>query len=393
MDHKALTEQLAAIARPAGRAIMDVYNKPPDTQFKSDGSPVTEADRAAEAIILAGLADCAPDIPVVSEESEESHGLRAPERFFLVDPLDGTKEFLRRDGKGSFTVNIALVENGTPVLGVVFAPALDRLFSGTVGSGATETVAGNLRPIAVRQEPDSGPVAVASRSHRDEQTDRWLQERGISQTVSIGSSLKFCLVACGEADVYPRFGPTMEWDTAAGHAVLLAAGGRVTTPRGRALFLRQGAIPQRTVHRPGAGRALGQVLGLPAGAADAAKLDRCGLHRESVRLRQSRQFRFQLVAGKFRHVAAPGTDGKHHGGAGIAVRMLAGDKGVEAFQPVDETQFQQLVEGAVDLQRRADAVVAQAIQDGIGAQRAIRIGQRPVDQPLVFCQRRLRVGV
>ena len=234
MDHQALTEQLVAIARPAGTAIMQVYDKMPKAEFKSDGSPVTEADRAAERIILDGLADCAPDIPVVSEENQESHRMKAPERFFLVDPLDGTKEFLRHDGKGSFTVNIALIENGTPVLGVVFAPALDRLFAGTVGKGATETVAGLVKPIAVREEPDTGLVAVASRSHRDEQTDQWLKERGIEQTVSIGSSLKFCLVACGEADVYPRFGPTMEWDTAAGHAVLLSAGGIVTSPDGTA---------------------------------------------------------------------------------------------------------------------------------------------------------------
>lgn len=233
MDHQALTQQLVAIARPAGMAIMDVYNTAPEAEFKADGSPVTAADKAAEKIILAGLADCAPDIPVVSEESEDSHRMNAPERFFLVDPLDGTKEFLRRDGKGSFTVNIALIENGSPVLGVVYAPALDRLFAGSVGDGATETVAGHVKPISVRHEPASGPVAVASRSHRDEQTDQWLKERGIEQTVSIGSSLKFCLVACGEADVYPRFGPTMEWDTAAGHAVLLAAGGHVTTPEGQ----------------------------------------------------------------------------------------------------------------------------------------------------------------
>jgi 3'(2'), 5'-bisphosphate nucleotidase len=233
MDHQALTEQLVAIARPAGNAIMDVYSKMPEAHVKLDGSPVTEADRAAEKIILAGLADCAPDIPVVSEESEESHRMQAPERFFLVDPLDGTKEFLRRDGKGSFTVNIALIENGIPVLGVVYAPALDRLFAGALVDGASETEHGHVRPISVRPEPASGTVAVASLSHRDEQTDRWLKERMIEQTVSIGSSLKFCLVACGEADVYPRFGPTMEWDTAAGHAVLLAAGGQVTTPEGK----------------------------------------------------------------------------------------------------------------------------------------------------------------
>lgn len=231
MDHAALTEKLIALALPAGKAIMDVYNRPHEAEFKSDGSPVTEADRAAETIILAGLEASAPRIPVVSEENEASHRMRAPDRFFLVDPLDGTKEFLRRDGTGSFTVNIALIENATPVLGVVYAPALDRLFAGTVGAGAVEEANGEKRSITVRKEKPESPVAVASRSHRDAETDRWLKEHAIEKTVSIGSSLKFCLVACGEADVYPRFGPTMEWDTAAGHAVLLAAGGQVTTPQ------------------------------------------------------------------------------------------------------------------------------------------------------------------
>ncbi|MEM6462494.1 MAG: 3'(2'),5'-bisphosphate nucleotidase CysQ [Pseudomonadota bacterium] len=229
-DLRALLQDMVQLAGPAGAAIMSVYQSPAEAEIKSDGSPVTEADRAAEAIILAGLRDLAPDIPVVSEEAHDSHKMEAPERFFLVDPLDGTKEFLRRDGTGSFTVNIALIEKGVPVLGVVYAPALKRLFAGSLHHGATETSDDETRPIAVRAIPASGAVAVASRSHRDEQTDHWLTQRNITQTVSIGSSLKFCLVACGEADVYPRFGPTMEWDTAAGHGVLLAAGGQVTTP-------------------------------------------------------------------------------------------------------------------------------------------------------------------
>ena len=230
METNDLTQRLAEIALSAGEAIMHVYNDMPEAEFKTDGTPVTAADKAAEAIILAGLKRLAPEITIISEESEDSHHLNAPDRFFLVDPLDGTKEFLRRDGKGSFTVNIALIEAGEPVLGVVYAPALDRLFAGAHGNGATETVNGKTRSIAVRPVPASGPVAVASRSHRDAQTDAWLSEQGITETVSIGSSLKFCLLACGEADVYPRFGPTMEWDTAAGHAVLAAAGGKVTTP-------------------------------------------------------------------------------------------------------------------------------------------------------------------
>jgi len=148
--------------------------------------------------------------------------------FFLVDPLDGTKEFLKRDGKGSFTVNIALVENGAPIFGIVYAPALGRTFSGIDGAGAWE----NGSEISVRNAATDKKIAVASVSHRDAVTDKWLNDNAINETVSIGSSLKFCLVACGEAHVYPRFAPTMEWDTGAGHAVLSAAGGRVEKPDG-----------------------------------------------------------------------------------------------------------------------------------------------------------------
>ncbi len=233
----ALVSQLQDIARTAGAKIMEVYHADPDANFisKGDGSPVTLADEAAEAVILPALTALMPQICIISEENAASHSVAAPDQFFLVDPLDGTKEFLRRDGLGSFTVNIALIENGAPVLGVVFAPALDRMFSGIVGDGATETVAGETRQISIRAVPESGAIAVASRSHRDAETNQWLAENGIVDTISTGSSLKFCLVACGDADVYPRFGPTMEWDTAAGDAVLRAAGGKVTDPSG-ALF-------------------------------------------------------------------------------------------------------------------------------------------------------------
>ncbi|MEL6505597.1 MAG: 3'(2'),5'-bisphosphate nucleotidase CysQ [Pseudomonadota bacterium] len=237
-DRVRLLDALEPIARRAGDAIMEVYaammeRDEPVARTKGDGSPVTLADEKAEAIILAGLGGLAPEIAsnitIVSEENAQSHAMAAPEQFWLVDPLDGTKEFLKGDGKGSFTVNIALVENGAPVLGIVHAPALDRCFKGAVGLGATE----NGQTIAVRPVPEAGCVAVASLSHRDAQTDEWLAARGISQTRSIGSSLKFCLLACGDADVYPRFGPTMEWDTGAGHAVLVAAGGCVEHPDGR----------------------------------------------------------------------------------------------------------------------------------------------------------------
>ena len=233
MDYAKLIEALEPVARSAGAKIMEVYAKDPEADFKGDGSPVTEADQAAEAVILPELARIAPDVTVISEENAASHNLAAPDRFFLVDPLDGTKEFLKRDGKGSFTVNIALIENGAPVMGVVYALALDRMFSGAVGVGAIEESGGARRAIATRKTPPSdGAVAVARTSHRDAETDAWLAKTGITKTTSIGSSLKFCLVAAGEADVYPRFGPTMEWDTGGGDAVLRAAGGMVEMPDG-----------------------------------------------------------------------------------------------------------------------------------------------------------------
>jgi len=216
----------------AGDAIMAIHASGVAAREKPDGSPVTDADEAAEAILLAALADIAPQIPVVSEENAASHAMASPACFFLVDPIDGTKEFLRPDGHGAFTVNIGLIMHGAPVMGMVLAPAHDRLFTGIVGLGAEETVKAGRRGIVIRRVPSSGPVAVASRSHRDEATNDWLEDHGITGTVSTGSSVKFCLVAAGEADVYPRFGPTMEWDTAAGDAVLRAAGGRMETPQG-----------------------------------------------------------------------------------------------------------------------------------------------------------------
>lgn len=226
MDYQSLLDKLEPAARKAGDAIMAIHARGIVADTKSDGSPVTEADKAAEEIILRTLRDHAPEIAVVSEENAASHALTPPERFFLVDPLDGTKEFLKADGKGAFTVNIALIERNVPTMGIVYAPALGRMFCGAAGRGASE----NDNPIFVRDIPPSGPVAVASSSHRDEATNNWLEENSIADTVSIGSSLKFCLVAAGEADVYPRFGPTMEWDTAAGDAILRAAGGSVCNP-------------------------------------------------------------------------------------------------------------------------------------------------------------------
>ena len=229
---QALMEALGQPIKQAGEKIMEIHARGVVAREKPDGSPVSEADEAAEAILLAALADLAPDIPVISEENAASHAVAAPEQFFLVDPVDGTREFLRPAGNGAFTVNIGLVQNGAPVMGLVLAPALDRAFRGVVGIGAVEVAGGVSRALQVRPVPATGPVAVASRSHRDDETNAWLAANGITETRAAGSSVKFGLLAAGEADVYPRFGPTMEWDTAAGEAVLCAAGGKVLTPDG-----------------------------------------------------------------------------------------------------------------------------------------------------------------
>lgn len=226
-----LADRLAEIAEAAGTAIMAVRDRAA-TGAKADGSPLTEADLRAHAAILAGLARAAPGIPVVSEEDAEHRAPPGGGRFLLVDPLDGTREFV--SGSGEFTVNIALIEDGVAVAGVVHAPALGRAWCGVLGAGARrrEGATSPWRPIAARRPPAGGLVAVASRSHRDAATDGFLAGQRVAGLRSVGSSLKFCLLAEGEADVYPRFGPTMEWDTAAGQAVLEAAGGRVLTPEG-----------------------------------------------------------------------------------------------------------------------------------------------------------------
>ena len=233
IDDSALVKALIAPVQHAGRVIMDFYQTDSSAETKADGSPVTKADQAAEAILLAEVAALAPSIQVISEENAASHNLVASQEFFLVDPLDGTKEFIKPRGDGAFTVNIGLIRNGEPVMGIVFAPALDRLFFGSLGNGAFEISGGICRQICVRMPPAEGPVAVASASHRDAQTNQWLEKRGVTNSIAIGSSLKFCLIAAGEADLYPRYGPTMEWDTAAGDAVLRAAGGRVMAEDGK----------------------------------------------------------------------------------------------------------------------------------------------------------------
>ena len=232
VDLQRLLADLTAPVLEAGRLVMEIHERGVVSRVKPDGSPVSEADEAAEAVLLEALRAVAPDIPVISEENAASHTMAPPSRFFLVDPIDGTREFLRTDGNGAFTVNIGLIEDGRPVLGIVYAPARGRYFSGIVGQGAVESSGGEIRTLTVRAVPESGAVAMASRSHRDGETDQWLQQQRIEKTVSTGSSLKFGLLAAGEADVYPRFGPTMEWDTAAGDAILRAAGGMVSTPDG-----------------------------------------------------------------------------------------------------------------------------------------------------------------
>jgi 3'(2'), 5'-bisphosphate nucleotidase len=228
------------LALAAGRRIMEIRGAGIAAELKPDSSPVTEADRAAEKLILDGLRDAFPDIPHVAEE-ESAEG-RMPgdlgAAFFLVDPLDGTKEFIR--GSTDFTVNIALVRNGAPELGVVFAPASGRMFCGRPGS-ACETAIGpdftvvSRRAITMRGECRP-PVIVASRSHRTAETNAYISRFEGAETISVGSSLKFCLLASGKADLYPRFGRTMEWDTAAGDAVLRAAGGRTFTLDGKPLL-------------------------------------------------------------------------------------------------------------------------------------------------------------
>jgi 3'(2'), 5'-bisphosphate nucleotidase len=231
-----LLDTLIATAREAGRAAMVIYQSDFAVTHKDDRSPVTEADVAAERVILAALAKLTPDIPTISEEA--TAGGKTPDfgqgRFWLVDPLDGTKEFVARTGQ--FTVNIGLIEHGRPILGVVHAPAVDETFAGGASTAFRLEPDSRKRPIACRVPPPEGLTVLSSRSHGDPQRlDAFLAGRKVAGLARSGSSLKFCRVAEGAADLYPRFGPTHEWDTAAGHAVLLAAGGTVETLDGQPL--------------------------------------------------------------------------------------------------------------------------------------------------------------
>lgn len=264
-----LIDALAAIAIEAGEAILAVRRGGVTVEKKADASPVTDADRAAERVIAEGLAVAAPGIAMIGEEA--TYEGRIPETgraFFLVDPLDGTREFVK--GGDDFTVNIGLVRDGVPALGVIFVPVTGALYAGAVGAGAwrakvNDGVPGSRRPMQVRKPPDGAIDVVASRSHRNRETDAFIARFDVGRLVSAGSSLKFCVVAAGEADLYPRMGPTMQWDTAAGEAILRAAGGSVVTIEGRPLFYGRGPAPGPDAFRNPSFIATGGMNPIPPG--------------------------------------------------------------------------------------------------------------------------------
>lgn len=264
-----LLEDMAEAAREAGEAILEIVRRGFEVESKGDSSPVTEADRAAELIILAALARAAPGVPVIAEEEVAAGRIPAhDDHYFLVDPLDGTKEFVR--GGDDYTVNIGLIEDGVPRLGVVFAPATGKLHAGSVGKGAWLEVGRKRQPIRTRPRGEQ-VTAVASKSHLNQATIDYLEAAvGACTYAAVGSSLKFCIVAEGLADIYPRASPTSEWDTAAGHAVLLAAGGLVDAPDGTPLrygktaFLNRGFVATSGWKPP----VLGAYLGSFAGGGD-----------------------------------------------------------------------------------------------------------------------------
>ncbi len=244
-QYKRLAEKLIVTARAAGRAQMEIFDTTFEVEFKQDLSPVTRADRVAEAIILSDLKKIAPNIPVVAEEAVfEGKIPEIDNIFFLVDALDGTREFIRKNRE--FTVNIALVDNGKPIFGLVYAPALGELY---LTLAPDQAVMGLLNPRgslseihrldfkAIKPRPplEDGLSVVVSKSHLTHETSKFIEQFSVREQLDIGSSLKFCLLAKGDADLYPRFGPTMEWDTAAGHALLNAAGGRVQGLNGEQL--------------------------------------------------------------------------------------------------------------------------------------------------------------
>ena len=242
MQFEPMIAEMRRLALQAGDEIMRIYGAEDfEVRAKSDASPVTEADEAADALISAGLRAAFPDIPLVTEEQAATHG-QSLSTFLIVDPLDGTKEFVQR--RGDFTVNIAYVEDGVPVRGVVYAPAKGRLFYTLADGRSVEEEGpfdkerpGARKPLSVSMPDNRGLMVVASKSHRDQATDDYIARYAVRDLTSAGSSLKFCLVAAGEADLYPRLGRTMEWDTAAGDAVLRGAGGQMVRLEDHALFV------------------------------------------------------------------------------------------------------------------------------------------------------------
>lgn len=235
MSYSSLLPDVLKIADAASKRVLEIYKTDFEVEFKDDKSPLTAADIASHDIIDAGLRKLTPDIPILSEESANASWREREhwQRFWLVDPIDGTKDFTKRTGE--FTVNIALIENGEPVLGVVTAPALDEAFWGIKDEGAWKRdSSGQERRIQV-VEPPAEKRVVASKNHLNDETRSFIESLGAHKLVQAGSSLKFCRIAEGEADIYPRIGPTCEWDTGAAHAVLNAAGGKVQTLEGEAL--------------------------------------------------------------------------------------------------------------------------------------------------------------
>lgn len=239
-ERRELVLAIADAASDAGRFLVERRADPGAIRFKADGSPVTDADEHAQELLVACMLRIAPGIPIVAEESFDPNAPVGADRpHLLVDPLDGTKEFLA--GRSAFTVNIAMVERGTPVLGCVYAPARRRIYLADAEARCAFLRPGDrldvseLRRISTRAIPRDGASALVSRSHLDAKTSGFLDALSVSRRHRLGSSLKFCLIAEGKADVYPRLAPTMEWDTAAGHAVLAAAGGAVLTPKGAPL--------------------------------------------------------------------------------------------------------------------------------------------------------------
>ncbi len=235
-----LATSLIRTVHEAGIAIMGVYNQDFAAEYKLDGSPVTKADQLAEDIILASLKTLAPDIPVIAEEAASAGQIpEVGSSFFLVDPLDGTKEFVSKNGE--FTVNIALIDHGVPIFGIVYAPAISLLYvtlsinhsvklTLDVESRFPDQLEHRFQVLKTKSPEPAGLKVIASRSHMNEETRTYLDGLKVASLINAGSSLKFCRLAEGSADIYPRFAPTMEWDTAAGHAVLLAAGGAVLAP-------------------------------------------------------------------------------------------------------------------------------------------------------------------